>query len=245
MPARPGRRLIAALAAGSSVALVSDAGTPLVSDPGYRLVEQALAAGIRVVPIPGAVGGAGGADRVRPAVRRLPVRRLPAGEGRPAADPARRAEGRAGDADLLRIAAPARRHAGGDGRRARRPAGGDRARTDQDLRGDAAGHAGRARGALCRGRRRRRARSSSASARRPRRRRPTPDDVDRLLLSLAAEMPASKAAAEAARHDRRPQAGALPPAAWSSRPMRTGDPADAAEGLPARPSRRMAGRRSR
>jgi len=49
-----GPRLIAALSAGRSVALVSDAGTPLVSDPGYRLVERALAAGIRVVPIPGA-----------------------------------------------------------------------------------------------------------------------------------------------------------------------------------------------
>ena len=49
-----GPRLIAALAAGKSVALVSDAGTPLVSDPGYRLALLAIAAGHRVVPIPGA-----------------------------------------------------------------------------------------------------------------------------------------------------------------------------------------------
>ncbi len=46
-------QLLAALDAGKSVALVSDAGTPLVSDPGFRLVEQAVAAGHRGVPIPG------------------------------------------------------------------------------------------------------------------------------------------------------------------------------------------------
>lgn len=49
-----GPKLIAALLDGKSVALVSDAGTPLVSDPGYRLVGEARAAGIRVVPVPGA-----------------------------------------------------------------------------------------------------------------------------------------------------------------------------------------------
>ncbi|HSH76374.1 MAG TPA: 16S rRNA (cytidine(1402)-2'-O)-methyltransferase [Longimicrobiales bacterium] len=41
------------LAAGESVALVSDAGTPLVSDPGARLVEATLEAGHRVAPVPG------------------------------------------------------------------------------------------------------------------------------------------------------------------------------------------------
>ena len=46
--------LVAQLAAGRSVALVSDAGTPAVSDPGARLVRAARAAGHRVVPIPGA-----------------------------------------------------------------------------------------------------------------------------------------------------------------------------------------------
>ena len=45
--------LLEMLAAGESIALVSDAGTPLVSDPGYRLVSAALEHGIRVIPIPG------------------------------------------------------------------------------------------------------------------------------------------------------------------------------------------------
>ncbi len=48
-----GPRLLAALDEGRSVALVSDAGTPLVSDPGYRLGQMAISAGHKVVPIPG------------------------------------------------------------------------------------------------------------------------------------------------------------------------------------------------
>jgi 16S rRNA (cytidine1402-2'-O)-methyltransferase len=47
-------RLVARLEAGDSIALVSDAGTPGVSDPGYRLVTAALAAGLRVEAVPGA-----------------------------------------------------------------------------------------------------------------------------------------------------------------------------------------------
>jgi 16S rRNA (cytidine1402-2'-O)-methyltransferase len=46
-------RAMAALAAGARVALISDAGTPLVSDPGYRLVQEAIAQGAAVFPIPG------------------------------------------------------------------------------------------------------------------------------------------------------------------------------------------------
>ena len=46
-------RLVEKLLAGESIALVSDAGTPLLSDPGYRLVRLAAAAGIKVSPIPG------------------------------------------------------------------------------------------------------------------------------------------------------------------------------------------------
>ncbi|QBR50249.1 16S rRNA (cytidine(1402)-2'-O)-methyltransferase [Erwinia sp. QL-Z3] len=46
--------LIAKLQEGQSIALVSDAGTPLINDPGYHLVRRCREAGIRVVPLPGA-----------------------------------------------------------------------------------------------------------------------------------------------------------------------------------------------
>jgi 16S rRNA (cytidine1402-2'-O)-methyltransferase len=48
-----GRQVMDALRAGRDVALVSDAGTPAISDPGFRLVRDARAEGIPVVPVPG------------------------------------------------------------------------------------------------------------------------------------------------------------------------------------------------
>jgi 16S rRNA (cytidine1402-2'-O)-methyltransferase len=48
------QELVTRLARGQNVALVSDAGTPAISDPGFRLVVQAIRAGVRIIPIPGA-----------------------------------------------------------------------------------------------------------------------------------------------------------------------------------------------
>ncbi|MCX5755858.1 MAG: 16S rRNA (cytidine(1402)-2'-O)-methyltransferase [Gemmatimonadetes bacterium] len=68
--ARVAEKVMARILAGESVALVSDAGTPLLSDPGARLITAAIEAGITIVPVPGAsallaalVGAGMSADR--------------------------------------------------------------------------------------------------------------------------------------------------------------------------------------
>lgn len=52
--ARERPRILARIRAGQSVALVADAGTPLISDPGYKLARDALDQGLRVISVPGA-----------------------------------------------------------------------------------------------------------------------------------------------------------------------------------------------
>src|SRR5207247_8733352 len=51
-----GERILEALRAGRDVAIVSDAGTPGISDPGYRLVRDARAEGLPLIPVPGPSG---------------------------------------------------------------------------------------------------------------------------------------------------------------------------------------------
>ena len=151
--------LVEAMRSGKKVALVSDSGTPLVSDPGYALVRACVAAGLEVEVLPGPVRRADRAGCVRPAARPLALRRLPAAEEERAAQGARGARRHAG---RLRVAQPAARDA--QAARGDRPAPrrGRLPRADEGARGGRARHGRRAARPLRR--RRRRARSCWWSA---------------------------------------------------------------------------------
>jgi 16S rRNA (cytidine1402-2'-O)-methyltransferase len=193
-----GPRLIAALKEGRSVALVTDAGTPLVSDPGYRLVAAALEEGLRVVPIPGA-----SAVLAALTLSGLPSDSFLFAGFLPVKDGQRRHRLetlRNVPATLIFFESPRRLAASlaamADTLGARRPAAVTRelTKTFEERRGgtleELAAHyadtsAPKGEVVVCVG---------------P----PLPEtaeavDIDRLLLSLAGEMPASRAAAEAAR----------------------------------------------
>ena len=119
--------VLAQLRQGRRIALVSDAGVPLVSDPGYRLVRAALAEGLAVGAVPGA--NAAVTALVLSGLPPLPFLMLGFPPPRQAARRAafgriraRGAGGAGGDADLVRGAAPAGRDAGRHGGGVRRPA---------------------------------------------------------------------------------------------------------------------------
>lgn len=196
--AEAGPVLISAIEEGRSVALVSDAGTPLVSDPGYRLVGKALERGLRVVPIPGASA----------VLAALTMSGLPTDSFlfagflpvKPGQLRARLEELARVPATLVFFESPRRldrtlsamaETLGGDrratvARELTKTFEERRAGTLAELAaqyGDAPAPKGEI--VICVG-------PPVADAREP-------ADIDRLLLSLAAEMPASKAAAEAAR----------------------------------------------
>src|SRR5689334_17273350 len=198
-----GPKLIAALEAGRSVALVSDAGTPLVSDPGFRLVEQAQAAGIRVVPIPGpsAVLAALTASGL-PSDAFLFAGFLPVKDGQLRT---RLSELMAVPATLIFFESPRRvaetlaamAEVYGERRAA---IGRELTKTFEEMRtgtlAELAAHYAEA--ATPKG-------EIVVCVGPPEERADAPEDVDRLLTSLAAEMPASKAAAEAARMTGQPK----------------------------------------
>jgi 16S rRNA (cytidine1402-2'-O)-methyltransferase len=201
--AEAGPKLIAALEAGRSVALVSDAGTPLVSDPGFRLVEQALVAGIKVVPIPGpsAVLAALTASGL-PSDAFLFAGFLPVKDGQ---RKTRLTQLAAAPATLIFFESPRRladtlaamTEVLGD-----RPAaiGRELTKTFEEMRtGTLAGLAAHyAEAATPKG-------EIVICVGPPEEKADVPEDIDRLLASLAAEMPASKAAAEAAKMTGQPK----------------------------------------
>ena len=131
--ARP--KLLARLAAGEAIALVSDAGTPLISDPGFKLVRAACEAGLAVSAAPGASAALAALAVAGTADRPVLLRGFPAAEGRPAPHPHRRTGEYPGDADPVRKRPAHRPHARRAGRGPRRAAGRGLPRTHQAARG--------------------------------------------------------------------------------------------------------------
>ena len=195
--------IVRELRAGKSVALVSDAGTPAISDPGARLVRAVRAAGFPVVPVPGACAAIAAVSAAGLAAERLLFLGF-----LPAAAKARRellASVARTSAALVIYEAPHRVRATvaalarGAPRRAlaRR-----RARDHEEIRDDRADDA-RGGARLVRSRSEPRARRVRAARRCARRRRPRRAarralDVDRLLAALVVELPPARAARVAA-----------------------------------------------
>ena len=134
--ARP--KILEKLAQGASIALVSDAGTPLISDPGFKLVREVCAAGHAVIAVPGA-----SSVLTALAVAALPTDRfffegfLPP-KARRAARAARRAGPDRRHARDVRIRQPRAGHAGRSRRHHGRARRRDLPRTDKAARGDQA-----------------------------------------------------------------------------------------------------------
>ncbi len=97
-----GADLLRQIGEGRAVALVSDAGTPLVSDPGARLVAAAVDAGVVVVPIPGAAAPVSALVGQRLVRRRLPLLRFSSLQGQGPRRPSRRTFHRRCDIGVLR-----------------------------------------------------------------------------------------------------------------------------------------------
>lgn len=192
-----GPRLLAFLEAGKTVALVSDAGTPLVSDPGYRLAQLAIEAGYPVIPIPGA-----SAPLAALVGSGLPNDAFLFAGFLPAKDKGRRdrlAELRDVPATLIFFESPHR--IGATLKAAADVLGGDRAASvcreltktfEEFRRGTLAALAETYDGLTVKG-------EIVLIIAPPGEKAPSEIDIDGLLLSLAKDMPASKAAAEAAR----------------------------------------------
>ncbi|PZO76086.1 MAG: 16S rRNA (cytidine(1402)-2'-O)-methyltransferase [Mesorhizobium amorphae] len=201
--AEAGPRLLETLEAGGSVALISDAGTPLVSDPGFRLVEEAARRGHSVIPVPGpsaALAGLTASGLPTDAflfAGFLPVkagareRRLEALRGVQATlvffeSPRRLGESLEAMAKVLGEARPA-----AVARELTKAFEEIRRGTLAELAGLYADSPPKGEVVVCVG-----AGTEEATG---------PEDVDRLLLELSGSMPASKAAAEAARLTGRPK----------------------------------------